>query len=175
MITVGYFFPPTSNQSTKKQGYLKVNLKKVSSSSSVILDFTLKGCEHGLENQETYPCSQKQIINNQQLACGVQKFRDRRKCSIYRPFDCGMKETCLQMNQSNIGECVCLQGLERDSNNECSMIDENLVVSTISSLVNETTEQVSTEQDRKSYHTLKYFHQILVHFVNIIHSCRACC
>ncbi|EFX74458.1 hypothetical protein DAPPUDRAFT_108918, partial [Daphnia pulex] len=136
----GYFFPVSSSQKIKRQGYLKVNLKKSSSSSnSVVLSLILMGCENIPENEKIVgsSCTQKQIINNLQLECGKGKLRQHQNkiCSLHRPFECGEKETCSQVGQSDEGECRCITGFTRDDSGICSTVKNppGLEVSTLSS------------------------------------------
>ena len=169
----GFFFPVSSNQRIKRQGHLRVNLKKASSSNSdVILGLTVLFCEEIPENGKITDssCTRKQIINNLQLKCGSGKLRQNqnRKCSLYRPFECGEKETCLQVGQSGEGKCQCRKGFVRDDDGTCLTIKvQPLEISTRSSepKANETVVSDSTK-DRKSSVTCKVFFRMQ----NLIHS-----
>ncbi|XP_057371033.1 uncharacterized protein LOC130692000 [Daphnia carinata] len=144
-VIPGYFFPASQNHTIQRQGYLKVSLKKSTERDSfVLLGLTLKGCENIQENQGIdYSCTQKQIINNQQLACGKGKLNNQQKfCSLFRPFECGEKETCSQIDKSNHGECQCFKGYARDEDGTCSKIITHPQVSTASP-----TKQESNERD----------------------------
>lgn len=128
---------------------------------------SLKGCENSPKDEKTDSlCTQKQIINNQQLVCGTKRFLDKKKCTIYRPFECAEgKETCLQIGQSNEGECVCLEGLTRDSNNICS-VKEPSVSPTASTIADKSTMPTVpdlTEKDCEFFcRMLNYISAILI-------------
>ena len=128
-ITIGYFFPASSNQTIQRQGFLKVSLQKTSKPSvGIILGLTLNGCEN-VPGKISHSCTEKQIINKKAISCGTGKFLSQPKiCSLYRPFECGVNETCLQIDQSK-GKCVCLGGLARDSNGICSAVLVPVLVS----------------------------------------------
>ena len=115
------------------------------------------GCEGFPENVKitNSSCTQKQIINNWHLNCGKEKFRQHQNkiCSLYRLFECGEKETCSQVGQSDEGECQCLKGFTRDDSGICFTIKvPPLEMSTLSSetRANETVVTDSTK-DRKYY------------------------
>ncbi len=118
------------------------------------------GCENIPENEKIVgsSCTQKQIINNLQLKCGKEKLRQHQNkiCSLYRPFECGEKETCSQVGQSDEGECQCITGFTRDDSGICFITIKNPPpeISTLSSepKVNETIVSDSTK-DRKSFVT----------------------
>lgn len=135
----GYFFPMPLNHTIARQGYLNVGLQKLPSSNALILSMTIKGCEHGPDNSTGInSCVQKQIIHNEQLFCGKQKYKQEPKhCSLSQPFECGRNETCLQQpDQSNQGQCVCLEGFEYNSNGLCSAVVEKTLAPTASSFLN---------------------------------------
>ncbi len=155
----GYFFPSSSNQTIQRQGYLKASLQKSSKPNSVILDLTIKGCENIPEGKNYPSCTEKQIVSNQQISCGTRKFLDQQRiCFLYRPFECGVKETCSQLGQSNKGECVCLEGFARDSNGICSIPVPALISTASPRHANETTEPT------KDCECLIKFPEVLIQF-----------
>ncbi|KAI9564344.1 hypothetical protein GHT06_008082 [Daphnia sinensis] len=149
-VIPGYFFPTSQNQAIQRQGYLKVSLKKSSERDSfVLLSLTLKGCENIKENQGIdKSCTEKQIINNQQLACGKRKSNNQQKlCSLFRPFECSGKETCSQIDKSENGECQCVKGYARDEDGTCSKIKAQPQVSTASPGRQESNETSESTKD----------------------------
>ena len=117
-VTTGYFLPAANNK-TQRQGYLKAELKKSTTSNNVILGLMLKGCDPS-RSERTSPtgdsCILKQILRNQELSCDALP----RTCSLSVPFQCAETETCSQTDQE-LGECLCRPGLIRQSNGTCSL------------------------------------------------------
>lgn len=145
-------------------------MEKLPSSNSVTLSMLLKGCENSTENEKADSlCIQKQIVNNQQLVCGTQKFLDRKKCTIYRPFECAERnETCVQIGQSNEGECNCLEGLSRDANNVCSEKEPSVSSTASASIADNTTVPTVPDLTEKDCEFLEY--KLSFGYLNLISS-----
>ena len=122
---------------------MKAEVKKSSTSNSLVLSLMLKGCEPGRSERSTQQtgdsCTLKQILRNQELSCQAVP----KQCSISMPFQCAETETCSQ-TADETGECLCRPGMIRQSNGTCSL-DTTTSTTTLSPdlttpIINSTTE-----------------------------------
>jgi len=138
---VGFIIPPSSKsvKAPTRQGYLKASLTKGPNLNTVLFSLWLKGCQQ--PQTGTVSCTLvKQIINNQELACGsatevnsIKRIaRKSSNCSIFKHFECGENETCKQIDYTNDGECVCLPDFVRqDTNGPCIQSHNDTIAPTV--------------------------------------------
>lgn len=123
----GPTFPHTSSkESRSRQRYIQTSIKKLTSSNSILLSFTVKNCEvlSGGARLDSQSCSEHEIGSVQGLSCEfLEKRQQDSLCSISKLFECQPTETCMQIGQTSQGECVSTSGLETGKDGAISLSD----------------------------------------------------